>query len=453
MTKPTIAQEFVARHPGSRALYQRAESAIAGGITHDMRHLSPFPIYVTHGLGARKWDVDGREYVDHWMGHGALLMGHSHPDVVAAVREAAGRMSHPGACTEAEVVWAEQVRKMVPSAQRVKFVSSGTEATLLAMRVARAYTGRNKVLRFRGHFHGWHDYAMVGYLPPYEVPTGAGVPAAVASTIVQADTNNLDQVRAILDSDPDVAAVIMEPAGGHNAAVPTKPGFLQGLRTLTKEKGVVLVFDEVITGFRYAPGGAQERFGVIPDMTTLGKIVAGGLPGGAVVGSSDVMGVLDFHDDDPEWWRFRHVLHQGTFNANPLTAAAGVTLLRLVADGKPQKRAEETTALMVKGCNKAILRHGLPGCVYHGASVWHAVPNVRCPYRDDCNKVDCRMDPDTMFAGMGKAQTAFRLSMVNEGIDTRAVGWVSAVHTEEDVARTVTAFDLTLGRLKVEGVL
>lgn len=453
MSSLTIDQEYVAKHPKSQALYRRAESAIAGGITHDQRHLYPFPIYVTHGKGARKWDVDGLEYVDYWVGHGALLLGHSQPDVVAAVQSQVPKMTHPGACTELEVAWAEQVQKMVPCAERVKFVSSGTEATLLSMRVARAYTGKSKVLRFRGHFHGWHDYAMVGYLPPYDVPASGGVPEALNSTMLQADSNDLQGVQRLLDEHQDVAAVILEPAGGRNGTVPTKPGFLEGLRRLTRQKGVVLIFDEVISGFRHAPGGAQERWGVTPDLTTLGKIVAGGLPGGAVVGKREVMEVLDFHEGDTQWERFRRVLHQGTYNANPLSAVAGITLLRLVADGKPQKRAEETTARLVQGMNEAIMRRGLPGCVYYGASVWHALPNVNCPYRDGCNRIDCQMDAATLFAGMGKVQGAFRRSMFNYGVDTRSVGWVSAVHDDADVAKTIDAFDATLGRLQAESLL
>jgi len=449
----TIDEEYIAKHPRSRALYEAARSCIPSGITHDQRFLFPFPIYVERAAGSRKWDVDGNEYVDYWMGHGALLLGHSHPAIVAAITEQIPRMTHPGACTELEVTWAQLVQKLIPSAERVRFTMSGTEATLLALRVARAYTGRSKVLRFRGHFHGWHDYMMVGYLPPYDLPASAGVPSALNGTMLQAECNNLEQVEQILKSDPDVAAVILEPAGGRNGAVPTKPGFLQGLRELTRQRGVVLIFDEVISGFRHAPGGAQQRYGVTPDLTTLGKIVAGGLPGGALVGKGEVMAALELREDDPEWNRRRHVLHQGTYNANPLSAVAGITLLRLVADGQAQARAEEITRMLVQGMNEVIQKHGLPGCAYYGASVWHILPQVACPYRDDCNRIDCRMDPETLLQGMGKLAGPFRRSMFNYGVDTRPSGWVSAVHTEEDVALTIRAVDATLGRMKAEGML
>ena len=210
--------------------------------------------------------------------------------------------------------------------------------------------------------------------------------------------------------------------------------------------------DEVITGFRLAPGGASERYGVMPDLSTHAKILAGGLPGGCVTGREDVLSMLEMRED-AEWNDRNRVSHQGTYNANPLSAVAGITLLRLVADGKPQKRAEETTARLVQGMNEAIMRRGLPGCVYYGASVWHALPNVNCPYRDGCNRIDCQMDAATLFAGMGKVQGAFRRSMFNYGVDTRSVGWVSAVHDDADVAKTIDAFDATLGRLQAESLL
>src|SRR5919204_392944 len=279
-----IDEAFRKRFARSAELYERSRATIAGGITHDSRNFAPFPIFVERAEGARKWDVDGNELVDHWMGHGALLLGHNYAAVEQAVAEQLRKGTHYGAGHELEVAWAEQVARMVPSAEWVRFTMSGTEATLLAIRDARAYTGREKIIRFAGHFHGWHDYAMVGYQPPFDTPTSTGVPTAVARSMLIAYPNNIDSVRELLDAHPDqVAAVILEPGGGSHAIVPTDRQFLRDLRQLTLERGVVLIFDEVITGFRYSPGGAQQLYGVTPDMTTLAKIVAGGLPGGAVV--------------------------------------------------------------------------------------------------------------------------------------------------------------------------
>ena len=337
----TIDDAFRRRFARSAELYERSRKAIAGGITHDSRNFVPFPIYIERADGSRKWDVDGNELVDHWMGHGSLILGHNHPQVTQAVAEQLHKGTHYGACHEAEVAWAEQVRRMVPSAEWVRFTMSGTEATMLALRDARAYTGRELVIRSAGHFHGWHDYAMAGYQPPFDTPTSTGVPKAVADSMLVAYPNNIDSVRQLLDAHPDqVAAVILEPGGGSNAIIPTDRQFLRELRELTEQRGVVLIFDEVITGFRYAPGGAQELYGVTPDLTTLAKIVAGGLPGGAVVGKRAIMEVQTFkgelHKD-----RFERVLQQGTFNANPLSAAAGLTALQIVEEGWPTERANQ----------------------------------------------------------------------------------------------------------------
>ncbi len=271
-----VLDTYRARHPKSLALWERSRKSIPGGVTHDSRHLTPFPVYVERASGSRKWDVDGHEYVDYWMGHGALLLGHCHPTVVAAIQAQAARGTHLGACHELEVSWAEWVTRLVPSAELVRFTMSGTEATHLALRLARAHTGRPKVVKFTGHFHGWHDGVAAGVHPPYEVPFSAGIPGTTLDQVLLCPPNDLMAVEAFLERG-DVAAVILEPGGGQAGTTPFVPGFLQELRARTTQHNVVLIFDEVITGFRYAPGGAQAYFGVTPDLTTLAKIVAGGL--------------------------------------------------------------------------------------------------------------------------------------------------------------------------------
>ena len=205
----TIQEEFRARHPRAAALAERARAAIPGGITHDIRHLLPFPVYIERARGTRKWDVDGHEYVDYWMGHGALFLGHCHPAVVSAVQEQVARGTHLGASHELEVRWAELVNRLVPCAELTRFTMSGTEATHLAMRVARAYTGRTKILKFAGHFHGWHDGAVAGVNPPYEVPMSAGIPGATLDQVLICPPNDIKAVETALERG-DVAAV---PAG------------------------------------------------------------------------------------------------------------------------------------------------------------------------------------------------------------------------------------------------
>jgi glutamate-1-semialdehyde 2,1-aminomutase len=442
----TIDDAFRRRFARSAELYERSRQAIAGGITHDSRNFVPFPIYIERADGSRKWDVDGNELIDHWMGHGALLLGHNNPRVAAAVAEQLHKGTHYGANHELEVAWAEQIGRMVPSAEWVRFTMSGTEATMLAIRDARAYTGREKIIRFAGHFHGWHDYAMVGYQPPFDTPTSTGVPKAVADSMLVAYPNHIDSVRELLDAHPgQVAAVILEPGGGSNAIIPTNVQFLRDLRALTAERGVVLIFDEVITGFRYSPGGAQQVYGVTPDVTTLAKIVAGGLPGGAVVGKRDILQVQTFkgelHKD-----RFERVLQQGTFNANPLSAAAGLSALQVVAEGWPTEQANEAGEQLRAGLRDVFERRGVAGVVLGEASVFQILLGEGMQEAADTT------DVQRLMAGRGAVNT-LRKAMLLNGIDLmRSGGFTSIVHQDEELSKTIAAFDRALEALQREGL-
>ncbi|MFI5267646.1 MAG: aspartate aminotransferase family protein, partial [Chloroflexota bacterium] len=278
----SIQQTFAERHQRSAELHQRGIQAIPSGINHDARFLRPFQIYVERAHGVYKTDVDGNRLLDYVMGHGALLLGHSHPAIADAVSEQATKGTHFGACSPLELGWAERVVDLVPSAQEVRFTMSGTEATLLAMRLARAFTGRRRILKFEGHFHGWHDYALIGDRPPFD-KLPRGVPDGIRDDVVLLPVD-LNAVREALRREADVAAIIVEPSGASWATVPLPEGFLAGLRSLAEEHDVLLIFDEVVSGFRWSPGGIQELASVTPDLTTLAKIVAGGLPGGAVCG-------------------------------------------------------------------------------------------------------------------------------------------------------------------------
>jgi glutamate-1-semialdehyde 2,1-aminomutase len=434
----TIQEEFRARHPRAAALAERARAAIPGGITHDIRHLLPFPVYIERARGTRKWDVDGHEYVDYWMGHGALFLGHCHPAVVSAVQEQVARGTHLGASHELEVRWAELVNRLVPCAELTRFTMSGTEATHLAMRVARAYTGRSKILKFAGHFHGWHDGAMAGVNPPYEVPMSAGIPGATLDQVLICPPNDIKAVEVALERG-DIAAVIMEPAGGQSGTTPTIPGYLQKLRALTTRHDVVLIFDEVITGFRYAPGGAQAYFGVTPDLTTLAKIVAGGLPGGALCGQRQLMSMLAFRGD-PDWDRAQRVAHAGTFNANPLSAAAAIATLELCADATLQARANKYGEELRRALSDALKRAGAPGVCYGEASIYHV-----------------SFEGKPGLAGFDRPRKGalyhlLRCALLNNGVDcSMNHGWVSAMHAEEDLERTVKAYGSAFGAMVAEG--
>jgi glutamate-1-semialdehyde 2,1-aminomutase len=441
-----IDDAFRRRFQKSAELYERSRHAIAGGITHDSRNFAPFPIYIERADGSRKWDVDGNELVDHWMGHGSLLLGHNHPQVTAAVAEQVHLGTHYGACHELEVAWAEQIARLIPSAEWVRFTMSGTEATMLAMRDARAFTGRELVIRFAGHFHGWHDYAMAGYQPPFDTPTSTGVPRVVAETMLVAYPNNIDSVRGLLDAHPgQVAAVIVEPGGGSNAIIPTSVPFLRELRALCTERGVVLIFDEVITGFRYSPGGAQQVYGVTPDVTTLAKIVAGGLPGGAVVGRRDILNVQAFkgelHKD-----RFERVLQQGTFNANPLSAAAGLNALQIVEEGWATDQANDAGEQIRAGLRDCLERRGVAGAILGDFSVFQILLG------EGMEEAAATTDVQRLMAGRGAVNT-LRKAMLLNGVDLmRSGGFTSIVHRDEELTHTINAFDRSLEALQREGL-
>ena len=435
----SILETYRARHPKSAALFERARKAIPGGITHDIRHLAPFPIYVEQAQGTKKRDVDGHEYVDYWMGHGALFLGHCHPAVVRAVQEQIARGTHLGASHELEVRWAELVNRIIPCAEQTRFTMSGTEATHLAMRIARAATGRSKILKLAGHFHGWHDGAVVGVNPPYEVPMSAGIPDAMLDQVVICPPNDIKAVQLALERG-DIAAVILEPAGGQSGTTPTIPGYLQELREVTRRNEVVLIFDEVITGFRYAPGGAQQYFGVTPDLTTLAKIVAGGLPGGAVCGAAKFMSFLA-HRGDATWDRVSRVAHAGTYNANPISAAAAIATLPLIEDAALQARAAKAADEIRRGVSEAMRRAGAPGTVYGESSIYHV-----------------SFEGKPGLAGFdrprrGELYDLLRCAILNEGVDcSRNHGWVSALHDDQDIERTVAAYGRAFDAMAAEKV-
>ena len=306
----------------SAELYERALERFPNGVTHDGRFMRPFPVYIDRAQGSRKWTVEGRELIDYWMGHGSLILGHSHPEIAKVIAEQAARGTHYGACHELEIEWADMIRQLMPSAETVRFVSSGTEATLMAIRLARTFTGRRKVIKFRGHYHGWHDQVLDGVGPARDRPM-PGVLNEVFDTLISLPEVNLDRVADTLKRDNDVACLILEPTGAMFGGVELSDEIVPGLRELTERYGVIFVMDEVVTGFRCAPGGAQEHYGVKPDLSTLAKILAAGLNGGALVGRSDIMELLELRDDS-DWQTDRKMLHYGTFNANPLSAAAGI---------------------------------------------------------------------------------------------------------------------------------
>jgi glutamate-1-semialdehyde 2,1-aminomutase len=343
-----------------------------------------------------------------------------------------------GACHAAEVRWAELVNQLIPSAELTRFTMSGTEATHLAMRVARAFTGRPKILKMAGHFHGWHDGAVAAVSPPYEVPWSAGVPTATIDQVVVCPPNDIKAAEIAFERG-DIAAVILEPAGGGSGTTPTIPGYLAELRALATRHHVVLIFDEVITGFRYSPGGAQQYFNVTPDLTTLAKIVAGGLPGGALAGRRDIMSMIAFRGD-PDWDRSSRVAHAGTFNANPLSAAAGTATLELCSDASLQARANKSGEELRRALSESMKKLGVPGTCFGEASIFHV-----------------SFEGKPGLAGFDRPRKhslyqLLRCALLNNGVDCAAHhGWISVMHDEADLQRTVQGYERAFSALAADG--
>jgi glutamate-1-semialdehyde 2,1-aminomutase len=452
LAKPdTTTSVYEKLHPGSARLYEESLRTFPSGVTHDIRYLQPFPLFIDRAAGSRKWDVDGNQYVDYVMGHGALLMGHAHADITAAVVEQAGKGTHYGGNSRLELEWGGLVRRIVPSAEEVRFTSSGTEATLMAIRLARAYTGRDKILKFDAHFHGWHDAVSGMVEPESHSLISAGVPEATLS-----NTRSISQGDAVALEDElsegDFAAVILEPTGASWGTIPLRPEFLEHLRDVTQRHSTVLIFDEVVTGFRVAPGGTQERYGIVPDLTTMAKILAGGLPGGAVAGKADVLSMIEFRNDQG-WNNAQRVAHPGTFNANPLSAAAGSAMLRMVETGTHHHHADTLNGRLVGGLNDVLRRTGVPGCAYGLASYFHlTVGKEGSRDLNGIEWVDGGSAPPRMS---GTLSMAMRKAMLNNGVDLMggAGGFVSGVHSEQDIDDTIEAFEASVRSLRADGLV
>ncbi|HYZ23271.1 MAG TPA: aminotransferase class III-fold pyridoxal phosphate-dependent enzyme [Rhodopila sp.] len=448
----TLLAAYEAMTPGSAALAAQAREVLPSGLAHDSRHFDPYPIYIDRARGAVKWDVDGNRYVDYFGGHGALLLGHNHPAVMQAVHAALDRGTHFGACHDLEVRWAEAITRMVPSAERVRFTSSGTEATLIALRLARAHTGRSKLVRFRGHFHGWHDHMTSGHTSHFDGTPTSGVVGAITDNVLLCDPNDVAGITRIFNDHKDIAAVILEPTGANFGKMPILPSYLSLLRDLTRQAGAVLIFDEVVTGFRVSPGGMQQEVGVIPDLTTLAKIAAGGLPGGAVAGRKELMDWLDFSVTKAKG--MERIYHPGTFNANPVTAAAAVTTLEIIETTDACARANAFGAEVRRQMNDVLLEEGVKWAVFGSYSGMHIFTNPDGADIDPHNFDAVPFIPQMMSTPRGQGVTGkIRMGLLVNGVDMNSgpSGTISAMHGEEEMATTVDAFRATIRALRREG--
>ena len=438
-----VEQRYIDLHPKSAEHHAASKEVFPDGVTHDARYRRPFPFFVTHATGSHKWDVDGHRVIDYMTGHGSLILGHSHPDIVAAVTEQMAKGTHYSASTELEVRWGQWVQQLIPSAEKVRFHSSGTEATMMAFRMARAYTKKTKVIKFAGHFHGWNDYALAG-------GTGlGGIPQETLSTMIVLPPNDISVVEKTLQGNDDVAAVILEPTGSHMGNVPIVPSFLSELREITQRYGVVLIFDEVVTGFRTSKGGAQEYYGVTPDLCSLAKILGGGLPGGAVAGKTDLIDMIKF-TGDPVYDRDERVSHPGTFNGNPLSAAAGSKALELLATTPVNATADARAQQLKDGLNDTLTRTEIPGC----ASGVSSLIFLRLGVDHECDKEVCVLSPEeSRIVGDAARTRQLTLSLLNHGVDAGTRFIVMAAHSEQDIADTVDATEKALGEVRAQGLV
>ena len=427
--------------PRSHELHERAVKVMPGGTTRTTTYFPPYPLYIERGEGCRIWDADGAVRIDMLGNYTAMILGHAHPKIVEAIRRQAGRGTGFAAANPVEVELATILCERVPSLDAVRFCNSGTEATMFAMRLARAFTGRPKIARIEGGYHGTHDYAEVSTHPvvadagpedePVAQPDSMGTPEWALDQVVVLPFNNPDAAeRIIRRQSSELGAVILEPIIGAGGVIAATPEFLRRLRDVTTELGILLIFDEVIS-FRVAPGGAQQAYGVTPDLTTLGKIIGGGLPVAAFGGRADVMEVLD-----PR--REASLAQGGTYNGNPLGMAAGVAAMREltpdVYDDLNRKGARVCEQL-----SEVFASHGLDVQV-NGAGSMLALHFTDRPV------VDYR----TMAAADKKKARELFLTLVNHGVlmAPRLMGALSTPMVEDDVQQFVDAVDGSVAELK-----
>ncbi len=425
-------------HTRSHALFEKALQLIPGGVNSPVRAFRAVggrPVFIARSEGSRLFDVDGHAYIDYVGSWGPMILGHNHPEVRAALEQALRNGTSYGAPTELEVEMAELVAACVPSVEMVRMVNSGTEATMSAIRVARGFTGRDKIVKCEGCYHGHEDGLLVkagSGATTFGVPTSPGVPADVARNTLTVPYNDLEALEALLRANPgEVACLIVEPVPGNMGCVPPVEGYLEGLRRITSREGIVLIFDEVMSGFRLALGGAQERYGVTPDLTTLGKIIGGGLPVGAYGGKREIMEMVS--PAGP-------VYQAGTLSGNPLAMTAGLVTLRALGRPGVYQALEEKSKALCEGLGELTRRRGVPAFHTRVGSMFTTF------FQDG---------PVTDYASALRSDTQrfgrFFLGMLERGVNLAPsqfeAGFVSLAHTDEDLGRTLEAADEALAAL------
>jgi glutamate-1-semialdehyde 2,1-aminomutase len=443
MTKATL------NRTRSQQMFERAQQSLIEGVNSPSRGAAVYsdgPILLERGYGSHVWDADGNEYVDFMMSFGALIHGHAHPKLVSVVTEAMSQGSHFAAATSAEIEAAERFRRMVPSAEVVRFANTGSEATMLALRLARAHTGRTKFLKFEGHYHGWYDPYLLnahGHPPqqlgtpdnPARIPDSEGIPSSVFDDVVLAPWNDVATLERVMrQHGHELAAVITEPIMANMGCIPPREGYLQRVRELTRECGSLLILDEVVTGFRYAPGGCQEYYGIQPDLSTFGKALGAGFPVGAVAGPRSILERMR--------WGDKMVLHYGTFNGHRLTMKVVAANLDLLSAKDAYRKLHAVGDTAIAGLRDVFRRRKVKAIVQGFGPMFQIYFTGRDAihdYRDYCTYVDTAR------------YSRFVHSLLEHGIymtPSNGLHWIiSTEHTEADIQKLIEAADQACAEL------
>lgn len=428
----------MSNYPISSQLFARANQVIPGGVNSPVRAfrgVGGIPLFIKSARGCFLTDADGREYIDYVGSWGPMILGHAHPAIIAAIQDAATRGTSYGAPTELEIELAEEVIDAFPSIEKLRLTSSGTEATMSALRVARGYTGRAKIVKFEGCYHGHGDSLLVkagSGVATLGLPDSPGVLPEVARNTITVAFNDVAALQAVFDEiGSEIAAVIIEPVVGNMGCVPPRAGYLQAVRDITAKHGAVLIFDEVMTGFRVARGGAQERYGIDPDMTTLGKIIGGGLPVGAFGGKREIMDCVA---------PVGPVYQAGTLSGNPLAVTAGLTQLRLLKNKDVYEHLERVTKTLVAGFAEAAAEAGV-------ATVSNRVGSMCTMFFTNEEVVDWTTATKSDRAAFGR----FFHAMLDEGVylapSQFEAAFVSFAHSDEIIERTIAAARKALAKV------
>ena len=424
----------------SARLLKTSQAHLTAGVSSLVRVSSRPPLFFRSAAGSHLTDVDGNTYVDYSLAWGPLILGHSHPAVMRSVLRQLGKFQAVGAQHELEIDVSRKICEMVPCADLVSFNSSGSEPVQMALRLARAHTGRQKFIKFEGHYHGWHDNVLISFhTDPVSNPTYSPTPASegqsksALSDICILPWNDLGAVESLLkEQHSEIAAIIMEPLLGNSSCLKPRPGYLQGVRGLATKYGVVLIFDEVITGFRVAPGGAQSLFGVTPDLATFGKAVAAGFPLSVIAGKKDIMGLI----------AQKRVLHAGTFNGNPVSLAAAYPCLKLLSsrEGLALTRVKANGEVLMNEIKDLAKKAGIALLVNGVGAVFHVSFTARESMYNYRDTLDCNIQTRDRFID----------AMLQQGIYLLPDGrwYVSTAHSEADIEKTVRSVKAVFAKLK-----